>query len=217
MIQLRSGHTLTMKSHFLLGLKDGMGVGTDTMMPPKIGFVKTSSEAPSNDESHIHGTFPLEKILKKDPGMNAEELNRFPTQKYVEASSVSISSPFLVTRPDQSKNQDKSLLLSPFLVRDNENTFLENISSKPESGQLDDIFIPSDFFPLGRPYDESFMKEIIKKMMGQGVKISDTTNKDEKYGNVEFALQKPPTPSRPFGPTNSRFQTSFGADRYRCV
>ena len=75
-----------------------MGVGTDTMMPPKFGFVKTEGELQPTSETQIDGTFSLEKILKKDPGMNAEELNRFPTQKYVETSSQSISSPFLVTQ-----------------------------------------------------------------------------------------------------------------------
>ena len=167
---------------FLLGPKDGMGVGTDTMMPPKIGFVKGDSEVQLHEESHILGTFPLEKILQKDPGMNAEELNRFATQKYVEASSVSISSPFLVTQQGLSNNQDKSLFLSPFLVRSTDkNLLVENFSEKPTFVQIDDIFRPSDFFPLGRPYDESLMKEFIKKMTVQGVKTSDTA-KDDKLG-----------------------------------
>ena len=44
--QLPTKWTLAVKSKTksLLGLKDGMGVGTDTMMPPKFGFVKSEGE-----------------------------------------------------------------------------------------------------------------------------------------------------------------------------
>ena len=175
--QLPTSRTLSVKSlnQFLLGLNEGMGVGTDSMMPPKIGFVKVGSELPQHEESHIHGSFPLQKLIKKDPGMNAEKLNRFPTQKYVETSSESISSPFLVTRKGLSNHHDQSLFLSPFLVQNSEKkTTVDNIAQKPAVDKLDEIFIPSDFYPLGKPYDESVINEIIEKMMAQNVKISDS-------------------------------------------
>ena len=141
-----------------------MGVGTDTLMHPKLGFVKTKGEFKSTSELQIHGTFPLEKILKKDPGMNAEELNRFPTQKYVETSSQSISSPFLVTRSGLSNHHDHSLFLSPFLVQKNDKkTNFDNLSTHPPMDDLEEICIASHFYPLGKPYDESLMKEIIKR------------------------------------------------------
>ena len=60
-----------------------MGVGTDTMKTPKFGFVKTEGVFKPTSELQIHG------IL--DPGMNAEELNHFPIQKYVQTCSESIS------------------------------------------------------------------------------------------------------------------------------
>ena len=192
-----------------------MGVGTDTMMPPKFGFVKTEGELKPNSELQIHGTFPLEKIFKKDPGMNAEELNRFPTQKYVEISSESISSPFLVTRTGSSNHHDQSLFLLPFLVqKTDKKTNVDNLLTHPTMDDLEEIFIPSDFYPLGKPYDESLMKEIIKKMMAKQVKKSETSN-DQKYNNVEASLQKPPSVSEPF--SISRFQTSFGGDKYRLM
>ena len=195
-------------------MKDGMGVGTDTMMPPKSGFVKTEGEFKTTSELQIHGTFPLERILKKDPGMNAEELNRFPTQKYVETSSQSISSPFLVTRTGLSNHHDQSLLLSPFLVqKTDKKTNIDNLSTHSIMDDLEEIFIPSDFYPLGKPYDESQMKEIIQKMMAQQVKKSET----EKYNNVEVSLQKPASVSGLISISNSRFQTSFGDDKYRLV
>ena len=194
-----------------------MGVGTDTMMPPKFGFVKTEGEFKPSSELQIHGTFPLEKILKKDPGMNAEELNRFPTQKYVETSSQSISSPFLVTLSGLSNHHEHSLFLSPFLVQQTDKHMtVDKLSTHPTMDALEEIFIPSDFYPLGKPYDESVMKDIIKKMMAQQVKKSETST-DQKYNNVEVSLQKPPTVSRPFSISNSRFQTSFGEDKYRLV
>ena len=68
---------------------------------------------------------------------------------------------------------------------------------------LEVIFIPSDFYPLRKPYDESLMKEIITKMMAQQVK------KSEKYNIVEVSLQKPPSVSGPFSTSNSRCQTSW--------
>ena len=60
-----------------------MGVGTDTTMPPKYTFFKSYGGFQPLSEFQIDGTLLLEKILKKDPGTNAKELNRFPTQKYV--------------------------------------------------------------------------------------------------------------------------------------
>ena len=67
--QLQTSRTLSVKSlnQFLLGLNEGMGVGTDSMMPPKIGFVKVGSELYPHEESPIHGICPQQKILKKDP------------------------------------------------------------------------------------------------------------------------------------------------------
>ena len=154
-----------------------MGVGTDTMMPPKFGFVKT--EGGFQPELQIHGTFPLEKILKKDPGRNAEELNRFPTQKYVETSSQSISSPFLVTQSGLSNHHDHSLFLSPFLVqKTDKHMTVDKLSTHPTMNDLEEIFIPSNFYPLGKPYDELLMKEIIKKMIAQQVKKAETSKKD---------------------------------------
>ena len=183
------------------------------MMPPKFGFVKTEGQFKPNSDLQIHVTFPLEKIVKKDPGMNAEELNRFPTQKYVETSSESISSPFLVTRTGLSNHHDQSLFLSPFLVKKTDKqTSTDYLSTHPTMDDLEEIFIPSDFYPLGKPYDESLMKEFIKKMIAKQVKKSETSN-DQKYNNVEASLQKPPSVAGPF--SISRFQTSFGGDKYR--
>ena len=76
---------------------------------------------------------------------------------------------------------------------------------------LEEIFKPSDCYPLGKPYDESLMQEIIKKMMAQQLKNS------EKYNIVEVSLQKPPPVSWPFSTSSSRFQTSFGEYKYRLV
>ena len=81
---------------------------------------------------------------------------------------------------------------------------------------LEEIFIPSDFYPLGKPYDESLMKEIIPRLMAQQVKKSETSS-DQKYNNVEVSLQKPPSVSRPFSISNLGYQTSFGEDKYRLV
>ena len=90
-------------------------------------------------------------------------------------------------------------------------TNFDNLSTHPPMEDLEEIFIPSNFYPLGKPYDESLMKEIIPRLMAQQVK------KSEKYNNVEVSLQKPPSISRPFRFSNSRFQTSFGDDKYRLV
>ena len=193
-----------------------MGVGTDSMMPPKIGFVKLDSELHQHEESHTYRKYPLQKLIKKDPGMNAEELNRFPTQKYVETSSESISSPFLVTRQGLLNHHDQSLFLSPFLVQNSdEKSIVGNISQKPAVDNSEEIFIPSDFYPLGKPYDETVMKEIIRKMAAQNLIISDTAVDDKYDKGLEISLQKPPLVSRPFIISNSRFQTSFGEDKYR--
>ena len=141
--------------------------------------------------------------------MNAEELNRFPTQKYVETSSQLISSPFLVTQTGLSNHHDQSLFLSPFLVqKTDKKTNFDNLSTHPPMDDLEEIFIPSDFYPLGKPYDESLMKKIIKKMIAQQVKKSETST-DQKYNNVEVSLQKPPSVSGPFSTSNSRCQTSW--------
>ena len=59
------------------------------------------------------------------------------------------------------------------------------------------------------------MKEIIRKMMAQNLKISDIALEDKYDTGLEIALQKPPSVSRPFIIPNSRFQTSFGEDKYR--
>ena len=131
-----------------------MGVGTDTMMPPKFGFVKTEGEFKPTSELQIHGTFPLEKMLKKDPGMNAEELNRFQTQKNVETSSQSISSPFLVTWTGLSNHPDQSLFLSPFLVQKLPNRRLSKICQHIQQWM---IWKKSLYHPTFIPYERQMM------------------------------------------------------------
>ena len=87
-------------------------------MPPKIGFMNDQGLMNPIKSVTPSKFLPWGSIQIKDPGMNAEELNLLPSPA-VETSTESISSPFLVTRSKLSNHHDSSLLLSPFLVKQN--------------------------------------------------------------------------------------------------
>ena len=96
--------------------------------------------------------------VQKDPGMNAEVLNKFPTENKsveyaVKSYDQNISSPFLVTNTEKTKNEvfnDTSLLQSPFLVKNESN----NLTNRDLLTMFDlkDIFKESVFYPIKQPY-----------------------------------------------------------------
>ena len=183
-----------------------MGVGTDNMMPPKMEFIKTSDQA-------LRIKSKYEKVFRKDPGLNAEELNRFPTQKYIEVDSQKLSSPFLVTQIPLQAPQDQSLFQSPFLVK-TENLLSHN-KIEVDKNQAEDIFKQSDFYPLGKPFDESTMKEILGHIMKQK---DETGGKFVSQGNnrEKVSVQAPLVEViNQVSKGNSRFQTNFVEDKYR--
>ena len=96
--------------------------------------------------------------VQKEPGINAEVLNKFPNENKsveyaVKSYDQNISSPFLVTNTEKTKNEvfnDTSLLQSPFLVKNNS----KNLPNRDLLTMFDlkDIFKESVFYPIKQPY-----------------------------------------------------------------
>ena len=96
--------------------------------------------------------------VKKDPGINAEVLNIFPTEKNNVVSATksfdqNVSSPFLVTKTEKRRNNvlnKMSLIKSPFLVNVKSNNLTN--SNMPSMFDLEDIFTQSVFNPKIQSY-----------------------------------------------------------------
>ena len=96
--------------------------------------------------------------VKKYPGINAEVLNIFPTEKNNVVSATksfdqNVSSPFLVTNTEKRRNKvlnKMSLIKSPFLVNVKSNNLTK--SNMPSMFDLEDIFRQSVFSPKIQPY-----------------------------------------------------------------
>ena len=111
-------------------------------------------------------------VQRKDPGMNAEVLNKTVSESQLEESTAnsfalyeSLTSPFLVSNEDKIKHSgldDKSLLQSPFLLKNK--GILSSHSypgNKPGIFDLDDIFMESELNLPSEPYETESSKETI--------------------------------------------------------
>jgi hypothetical protein len=111
----------------------------------------------------------FKSVQRKDPGMNAEVLNKTVSQSQLEESSAnsfaldeSFSSPFIVSDEDKIQNSgldNKSLLQSPFLLENK--TIHSSLGIKPLIFDLEDIFMKSELNLSSEPYETGSLKETI--------------------------------------------------------
>ena len=108
-------------------------------------------------------------VQRKDPGMNAEVLNKTVSESQLEESTAnsfaldeSLTSPFLVSNEGKIKHSgldDKSLLQSPFLLKNR--GIPSSLGIKPVIFDLDDIFMESELNLPSEPYETESTKETI--------------------------------------------------------
>ena len=148
------------------------------MMPPQFGFTVSeammgtgTSDRPDLADDDNHEVINTVQI--KDPGMNAEVLNIIPhvsddhllqttTQTFVHKEKL--SSPFLVTSTEKLQKKllhDDSLLESPFLVKNDSDSEFNDLPIKHTMFNLEDIFMESNLYPSGKPYEEFHNKYLL--------------------------------------------------------
>ena len=148
-------------------------MGTDVLMLPKFGFVHSDSMMGTGISDQKDLSHPVDNkvntddennqlavsVQNQDPGMNAEVLKipNVSDNQLVSDDGDILSSPFLVTITKETKKEvvnDKSLLQSPFLVKRESNTGLndQSIFIKPSMFNLEDIFLESNFYPASKAY-----------------------------------------------------------------